>query len=103
MQDNARGHSARATRKKLEERDIALIFWPAFSPDLNPIEKLWNWMKDWIQDVYGSIDKVSMDELRFIVQQAWDAVTKDILEELIDSMHDRCQAVIDAGGKYTKF
>jgi hypothetical protein len=38
MQDNAGGHAAGDTIKELLERDIVPIKWPAFSPDLNPIE-----------------------------------------------------------------
>ena len=38
MQDGAPGHSAQYTKKELEERSIPVIFWPPFSPDLNPIE-----------------------------------------------------------------
>lgn len=46
VQDNAPGHAAQYTRDELQERSIHTIFWPPFSPDLNPIEKVWNWMKD---------------------------------------------------------
>jgi hypothetical protein len=40
MQDGAPGHRAKATKQDLEERGIQKkrIFWPAYSPDLNPIE-----------------------------------------------------------------
>ena len=38
IQDNALGHSRRATKEDLAERGITPYFWPAFSPDLNPIE-----------------------------------------------------------------
>ena len=35
---------------------------------------------------------------------AWDAVaTPGLLQELIESMPDRMQAVIDADGKFTKY
>jgi transposase len=40
MQDNAPGHTAGITREDLRERGIYPIFWPAFSPDLNPIETI---------------------------------------------------------------
>ena len=41
MQDGAPGHSAKDTQVDLNERGIYPIFWPAFSPDLNPIETAW--------------------------------------------------------------
>jgi transposase len=62
MQDNAPRHTAGITREDLLERGIYPIFWPAFSPDLNPIETIWNRMKDWIAKHYP--EKLSYDELR---------------------------------------
>ncbi len=37
-------------------------------------------------------------QLKIAVQEAWNAITTDQLNELIESMHDHCQAVIDADG-----
>ena len=53
MQDGAPGHRARGTIAELQERGIRVIFWPPYSPDLNPIENCWNWIKDYIKDKWG--------------------------------------------------
>ena len=101
MQDNAKAHYAAATQKELEERQIQVIVWPPFSPDLNPIEMVWNWMKNYIQEHFE--EQMGYDALRAAVMEAWEAVPESYLHELSQSMHDRCQAVIDARGMHTKY
>jgi hypothetical protein len=41
--------------------------------------------------------------LKKVVREAWDSVTPKQLDELIESMQARCQAVIEADGKYTEY
>src|SRR6266487_4354933 len=77
------------------------ILWPPYSPDLNPIEKIWDWMKDYIENIFP--EQMTYPQLRAAVQEAWDSITADQLKELMDSMHNCCQAVIDADGKQTPY
>jgi transposase len=44
--DNARYYRNRAVMKYLETSRIRLHFLPPYSPNLNPIERLWKWMKE---------------------------------------------------------
>ena len=48
MQDNAPSHSAARTMQEFRDRGIIPIKWPPCSPDLNPIESVWNKMKYFI-------------------------------------------------------
>jgi transposase len=103
MQDNAPGHAAAETLEELRERGIVVIQWPPFSPDVNPIETLWNRMKDWIEKTYPE-DDITYDKLREVVREAWDTVGgAEELQKLIRTMPERCQAVIDAHGNHTLF
>jgi transposase len=70
MQDGAPGHTKKETIEDLIDRGIQRINWPPFSPDLNPIENVWNWMKDWIWQHYP-YDSMSYDQLRKAVSEAW--------------------------------
>jgi hypothetical protein len=103
MQDGAPGHAAGTTHAEFRDRGIELIFWPAFSPDLNPIEMCWNWMKDYIEDKWGLEEKPSYDRLRRYVKEAWDALPNEYWKELLASMPARCQAVIDANGMHINY
>jgi transposase len=102
MQDHAPGHAGSITMEELRERGINLIDWPPFSPDLNPIETVWKWMKDWIEENYED-RQYSYNQLREIVKRAWEVVTPERLLDLLQTMPQRCQDVIDARGMHTKW
>jgi crotonobetainyl-CoA:carnitine CoA-transferase CaiB-like acyl-CoA transferase len=88
--------------EELYERGVHCVKWPSFSPDLNLIEKVWNWMKDWMKDRFDDT-LISWDELREAVEAAWEALPATYLAEELSKMPARCQAVIDANGMHTRY
>jgi transposase len=89
MQDNAGGHTARDTLAFMAERGLVPIFWPALSPDLNPIKTLWDRIKDIIEEKDPEIYR-SYPKLRAAIIEAWNSITDEEVRDLIRSMHDRC-------------
>jgi hypothetical protein len=51
----------------------------------------------------SNIQKLSYDQLREAVKAAWEAIPIEELEELVETMHDRCEAVIKAEGRHTPY
>ena len=102
MQNHIPGHTTKDILREFEIRGIYLIFWPAFSPDLNPIETVWNIIKNWISDNYLD-DKLNYKVLRQAVMEAWKTVGQQELDDLLNSMHERCEAVVAVNSIYTKF
>ena len=95
------------TQDNLYRRNLPILNWPPYSPDLNLIEYIWSWMRRYIQDhyfqVYYDAKKISLEELRRIIQEAWDTIADSYIETLFESWYRRCQAVIDAQGGPTKY
>ena len=50
-----------------------------------------------------SEQRVPYDVLCERVQEAWNAIDENLLEELLESMRDHCKVVITEEGKYTKY
>ena len=103
MQNNASSHAAKWTREVLGKLGISPLFWLAFSPDLNPIEVLWDIIKNSISYNYIMEDLKNYDVLRKALNEAWAAIGKNQLNYLIDSMPARCEAVIAANSRLTKY
>ncbi|KAL2018279.1 hypothetical protein VTK56DRAFT_983 [Thermocarpiscus australiensis] len=97
QQDNAAFHLARSTRRLFAALGIEVIEWPARSPDLSPIENVWAWMKNWIEEHYD-IQGLSRARLKQVIQEAWEAVPPDFLHRLAHSMPRRLQMVIENEG-----
>jgi transposase len=87
--------------KRTLERGVIAIFWPAFSLDFNPIERVWHIMKNYLQDNYP--ENMNYNMLRVAVKDAWEKMGEYEFRALIESMPTRCQAVINAEGLFTKY
>lgn len=96
--DNAPSHRALDTQCTLAEMMIRLIVWPPYSPDLNPIENVWHWMKSWIE-LHYDIQSLNAVHLRIAITAAWRAVPEDFLETLARSMPRRLREIIRTGGE----
>jgi len=73
--------------------------WSAQSPDLNPIENLWNEMERMIAGRKFASSASLFDAL----DKEFEALLKNLLEKLIESIQRRCKSVIDAKGLATKY
>lgn len=88
MQYGALFHSSHKTAE-LSEIWIFPMTWPAYSPDLNQIDNIWNLLKDFIERNYPDPPdgkERSHDELHTIVTEAWSSIKPEELSELVASM-----------------
>ena len=100
MQDDDPKHKSKLCTNYLnqlvQEKTLTLMDWPAQSPDLNPIELLWDEI-DW----YVKKFQVKSEEhLWELLQKAWKAVTMETLNKLIFHMPRICEAVMKKCGGY---
>ena len=50
IMDNMKSHHAKAIKNLLDSSEIRYIYLPPYSPDLNPIEKLWSTVKSFLRN-----------------------------------------------------
>ena len=101
QQDNAHPHTARVTRDYLQRQGIAVMQWPSLSPDLNPIEHLWDHIQRELNGVHPR--PTTARELEQAVLGIWANIPIGYINTLVRSMAARCQAVILANGGHTPY
>ncbi|GFV88439.1 transposable element Tcb2 transposase [Trichonephila clavipes] len=90
QQDNACPNTARVAQDFL--RHFQTLPWPARSPDLSPVEHVWNQLKRQMPSCHSVLD------LELAVQDLWGHLPQDNIRCLINSMPHCVAACIAAGG-----
>ncbi|UYV82501.1 Transposase [Cordylochernes scorpioides] len=93
QQDNARPHTARISQQALQ--DVQMLPWPPYSPDLSPIEHVWDIIG---RRLHALPQPRSEDELWQMVERKWRAIPQDAIRTLIDSLPRRVAACIAVRG-----
>lgn len=99
QQDNDPKHTAHIVKDWLAKNVPNLLNHPAQSPDLNPIEHLWEHLDQQIR----KRDITSKETLKKCLVEEWAKISSDVTKNLVDSMQRRMEAVIKAKGGPTKY
>ncbi|GFX17279.1 transposable element Tc1 transposase [Trichonephila clavipes] len=92
MDDNAPCHRTVATEQLLESEDIERMDWPARSPDLNPIEHVWDFLGRRL--AARTLPPVTIRELRLARQDEWAEMPQQLIDTFILSMGRRCKTCL---------
>ncbi|GFX29415.1 transposable element Tcb2 transposase [Trichonephila clavipes] len=101
MDDNAPCHHTVAAEQLLESEDIERMDWPARSPDLNPIEHVWDFLGRSL--AARTLPPVTIRELRLALQDEWAAMPQQLIDTLILSIGRRCETCLAVRGDHIPY
>lgn len=64
VMDNVKSHHAKAVRNLLDSSGVRYIYLPPYSPNLNPIEKLWSKVKALLRKIKARTQDVPPDAIQ---------------------------------------
>jgi hypothetical protein len=95
QEDNDASHGTRNPNSLpavyMHNRDVVSLSHPANSPDLNPIESMWNIIKERVKLQLHQIK--SIVELKAALQHEWSQIRQEMVQRRIDEMPYRCRQV----------
>ncbi|GFW74384.1 transposable element Tcb2 transposase [Trichonephila clavipes] len=101
MDDNARPHRAGIVEEYLEDHGLERMEWPARSPDLNPIEHLWDYLGREVAAL--NPPPRSLHELKQGLLCVWSSLPIPVSDNLINSMGNRCRQCIQVRGGHIPY
>lgn len=99
QQDNDPKHTSKVVKEWMLYHVPKQLDHPPQSPDLNPIEHLWEYLDRQIR----KRTITNKDMLKSVIMDEWSKIPSEVTATLIESMPRRLQAVINAKGKHTKY
>ena len=99
--DNARPQVARVCQDFLANNNIVLLDWPPYSPDLSPIEHLWDELDRRVRRCRSTPNYLG--QLQPALLEEWDNIPMRKINALVNSMQRRIRAVINAREGQTRY
>ena len=87
MDDNARPHRSRAVTAYLQSEAVTSVLWQAMSPDLNPIEHIWDMLGRRIQPREPPVQNIR--QLEAALHREWQQLSQPDIRRLTGGMRRR--------------
>ena len=100
MHDTAQPHVARICRQFQNRNNVNVLPWPAVSPDMNPIEHIWDYLGRKVQ-ARGNVH--NLRDLENTLIQEWNNIPNVIIRRDVMSMRGRLVACINSRGGHTQY
>ncbi|GFW32985.1 transposable element Tcb2 transposase [Trichonephila clavipes] len=101
MDDNAACHRTLAVQDCLDSEGIQRLVWPARSPDLNPIENVWDALG---RQVAGrNYPPTNKNTLIRALTEEWDKLPQQLLDNVVQSMVRRVECCITLHGGHIPY
>ena len=97
---NARPHRARVAFDFLRQHGVRALPWPAKSPDMSPIENIWDVLGRRVRNRPQCCN--TLQQLGRVLQEEWRRIPREIIRRTIASMPG-CRAYINARGAWTRY
>ena len=102
QEDNDPSHGTRSSLNYAqlfrERYGIQSLHHPGQSPDLNPMEAVWNILKQRVREKPWK----TKEDLKRVLLEAWDDIDQKEIQARIDEMPERCAWLVNNGGKGIK-
>ena len=99
MHDNDPKHTSALVKDWLRNNGIQVMQWPSSSPDLNPIEHLWDVLEDRMKKHHSK----NKTELTLHPMEEWSKIELSVLEKLVDFVPSRLNGCIRMKGYATRY
>jgi hypothetical protein len=96
IDDNAPIHRAHVVQQWKAQYGVPCLDWPPYSPDMNPIENVWSYLKKKIQRFPNRPQ--TLEELDFVVLSIWGSIPLTYITSLYDSMPERLKKCMTSKG-----
>jgi transposase len=96
QQDNAKPHKSKKVMKWLGKQKFDTLDWPPQSPDLSPIETIWNVMKMKLKALHPR--PRNKEDISAAMKKIWEEMDEKVRQECCDKFREKLKRCLDVEG-----